>query len=1771
MLRLVFKIDKMWTDNNLTGKIVSLLKGGEHAHEVNYPLEPQFGFEFDRSSLRDCNAMNHIENFFALCFLLKDVTNTRQAAAAIFLYVKTHYNDSVLVSVKEFLVENCLFSVRDLQDISVSTTSSAGYEADDEFEVQSGTEHWLNALRDIKDNWMSIIRAPVFSKISKLISMCAALGLCNLAHFDFDIQGIRVFSIPAYGKHVAAVDFITACFETVELFVNGGYECFKSGSLTPLLFEDKAAQQFEQEFFKVRELSTTVKCGNLEKLTGMKDNDYGALLDDLIDRADRYLQNMPSSFERKVMSGRREQLSFLRMDYITYRVSGKMRQAPYGIFIHGKPGVGKSYTMNLLTRVVLKSNSFNADDDRIVVINEADKFMSNIKAHVNAVLIDDMGNTKPDFVEKSPAQKVIELINNVQYYANMADVDQKGKISLEPKVVMISSNLTLQRIAATYSNDTMSIMRRVLHIKQDTRPEYRIEGTDIVDTAKVMRDFGDDPFPDIYLFEVSRAKVIGGKSAVEPVPGLPLQCNLKQLTAWLVEDTKSHFLHQDFVVKHTQDMASKIEVCNGCSAPKCVCTCYHKDTDDVSVDMDAVRDFVDDDSLDNQAGFTGNSFNSGWRDFAETERNTRRGDADMALDHNWVLRLFNHLPDCMFNNTIIQYIYFLLRLRSIARKLYEERAIWCYILFILSYCCFLNVAFGICGFTIVIYIFLIECWKVHKQLCMARANEPGQFRNMLYVIRHDKRLRLLGSCALMAAVYKILKYAFSAYKLSSQGSLSPSNEAEVRQRDAEANPWIGVHVEKPPQTLKVDCTSEQLCNAAGKNLAYMRMPEHPDGVATSNAFFIDSQKVIIPDHMVYDKEIYAEFYGAKAFDSFLGEHAKKPICKVRLSITESHLVGKDLRMFHVHNGKTWANKLKFIAEKTVSRSPAILLYRDYYGDLLQQQVSCTYKHSIGIGGKTMPAYMYNTKEPTFKGMCMSLIISETKPSVILGFHLGGKGVVGAGGCVTRTELVEAIESIHNRNPHLLKAHSGGDFPPVIYDKEIITSPVVHEKSFFNHLPVETSIDVFGSTFGRAKATSSKVIPTLISDSVAEICGVPNQWGKPRFHRWVNYWENLQKLQTPSTGFPAEALKWACEDYIAPLRELIQKPMWKEDVKPATWMQTLCGRDGVRFFAKIPPNTSIGFPLSGPKKNYMIALDPEEYPDFACPMDMEPQFKEEVERVKQVYLSGERAYPIFKAALKDEPTKLTKTKVRVFFAAPFALQALVRMYFLPIARFICMNPLVAECAVGVNAIGPEWDELVRHITKFGTDKILAGDYSDFDTKIPAQVTSAAYNIFIQLAEATGNYTADDIKIMRGIATDCTHPTIAYDGVLMMLAWLHASGINITVFIGGISNSLQQRCGFHDIVKDNDSVLFDQLIKHSKTFRDFVAAMNYGDDMDSSVDEQVNYYNHISFRDYLGKYGMILTMPDKTSEPVPFMDFKDTDFLKRKSVKVEGTDQWIGALDKGSIFKSLHQVLRSSAITMEEQCAQNIDGALREMWCHGTSDYEELRAQLKEVAERHGIAHRCLRLDVCWDEAFDEYREKYFGEKRELPEEVHFELECQSGHEDIELDQREVSREIVTWRNSHLVERDPNSDKPFYDDERYFCIKRSHAFNHFNGFDLSANSKWILIPRVKANFIDLIKSLHAKPAFYQDEIFFKGELVGDIDLGFVIKGDLFIFEIKKSPKRTPRGNAQAKLNLFHLQMMNAGKRIHSFVVRDDIISHIASNCTPTKKQLKMGIFD
>jgi hypothetical protein len=175
---------------------------------------------------------------------------------------------------------------------------------------------------------------------------------------------------------------------------------------------------------------------------------------------------------------------------------------------------------------------------------------------------------------------------------------------------------------------------------------------------------------------------------------------------------------------------------------------------------------------------------------------------------------------------------------------------------------------------------------------------------------------------------------------------------------------------------------------------------------------------------------------------------------------------------------------------------------------------------------------------------------------------------------------------------------------------------------------------------------------------------------------------------------------AKQDYILPIADMLESKYdyYLKELKPLTEVQIVSGIDGKRFIDSMNLATSRGFPLSGPKSQDVIELEPNE--EHACPRTLEPTHWDELAAFEANARQFKRHNCPFKACLKDEPTPIAKDKVRVFQAASMPLQLAMRKYFLPIARMLSQHPLMSECAIGINAHGPEMDQLFKHIRKFG---------------------------------------------------------------------------------------------------------------------------------------------------------------------------------------------------------------------------------------------------------------------------------------------------------------------------------------------------------------------------------------------------------------------------------------------------------------------------------------
>jgi len=428
---------------------------------------------------------SEVENFVALYFALREAQSATQAASIMLLFIKNYTSGSLSLQIIGYIREICDFDLLNPQ-------------------ASEEEPEWLKTLKDLKNNWHTASNNKAFKKVSDLLSMSAALGLCDLANLKFDINGIRIFSIAAYKKHITAADLFGAAFDTFVFFVEGGYKCICQGSLKPFTFSGDEAAEFEKSYFEMLDLAPFMKAGNLLTKKNVTENDFDFRLNKLIEQADTLYQMSEGTWEKKVLFDRLSQLRKIRAEFISVRVDGKLRQAPFATYIEGPSGVGKSSVSAILMRVVLMSNGFDASDERLITLNEADKYMSTYRSHINGIFIDDLGNTMPQYVEKSPVEKVIEMVNNVPAYANMAEADLKGKVSIEPHCLVGTSNVQLHALAKQYSNEPYSIVRRFpLQLYVTVKDDVKMEDGRL-DSSKVHDKYPDGipAIPDLWKIEV---------------------------------------------------------------------------------------------------------------------------------------------------------------------------------------------------------------------------------------------------------------------------------------------------------------------------------------------------------------------------------------------------------------------------------------------------------------------------------------------------------------------------------------------------------------------------------------------------------------------------------------------------------------------------------------------------------------------------------------------------------------------------------------------------------------------------------------------------------------------------------------------------------------------------------------------------------------------------------------------------------------------------------------------------------------------------------------------------------------------------------------------------------------------------------------------------------------------------------------------------------------------------------------------------------------------
>lgn len=106
------------------------------------------------------------------------------------------------------------------------------------------------------------------------------------------------------------------------------------------------------------------------------------------------------------------------------------------ILLEGDAGVGKTTCSLALIKALIP----DVKRSEIIVLNEDDEFQSELRSHHRVIVLDDVLNTRPEWLQTSPVRRIIDMVNNVPRRALNPEAELKGCVKVCPELVVITTN-----------------------------------------------------------------------------------------------------------------------------------------------------------------------------------------------------------------------------------------------------------------------------------------------------------------------------------------------------------------------------------------------------------------------------------------------------------------------------------------------------------------------------------------------------------------------------------------------------------------------------------------------------------------------------------------------------------------------------------------------------------------------------------------------------------------------------------------------------------------------------------------------------------------------------------------------------------------------------------------------------------------------------------------------------------------------------------------------------------------------------------------------------------------------------------------------------------------------------------------------------------------------------------------------------------------------------------------------------------------------------------
>jgi len=1390
-------------------------------------------------------------------------------------------------------------------------------------EVQSEEESCVNTLRDCLNNYNMVKNSPIYKKVYRFMLYGLSLSLFEKLGISFDTLKFDQLEAEAIRKkHHMGVDFVFTSLDTLLFIAEKAQQYMITKSVHGIFMSEGKFQVWYDESAKLIRQSQYL---TNPELHGIEVHSYLSDVNKNIEKG-KYIKNFSASmtiFEKSTVDKNLKDLENVRCMFINKTAAAKDRKAPFSVLVYGGSSVGKSSIIHTIFVHFGKVFHLNTAPEFKYTRLAHEKHWSNFSTEKWCIVLDDVAMIAPKAaqgIDPSLAE-VILLNNNVAFTPEQAALEDKGKTPAIPKLLIATTNTSDLNVHA-YFSCPLAISRRmpwVIDVKP--KPEYTKDAC-MLDGSRVPIQ-EDGTYNDFWIFEVSRVVPVGTeregqRGGLEIVHTFE---NINDFLAWMSKEAIAHDKQQDKVMC-SNNTSQEVEICHTCYRAELACICN-----------------LEEQSLD-------------------------------VYDCLW-LTIIMSLCTLIYKyfNNVVMYFFFkyaysrtwryildksrlihLLSLSAFYVTTSNASTIFCYLghrinttpkTKIISK--LLLVLASILGaYTLYSYLSPDPVKKVCKELEKKEKEVEKTVQKLRKLVPFDGPKNYSEETEDVA-------YDEPLNSISEPVTVSYTDRGSAPEPadNERVNVWYNDVV--PLSKFDVGTKSiglqgmsrEFVSNLLGKNTVMFKSTRmvnsklatrYTRGICIIGHIYMCNNHGL-PDDMDFELEVINSQKG-------IGLSTNLPAFTVHQSEIKRD-PKNELAFIQINKLPAKRDILQYFAKSLLTQSQdGFYLGRDKEGLVVTNDMAhCLHTVHPCPDSISRDMYLGYSSTECIVGDCGSVLVMETGYGpIISGIHYLGKPGTSIALSVALTQNI--IESNLNKfDEFQMQSHE-----PMLSAPSAKRGLVeLHPKCVMRF--IEDGIaEVYGSYSGFKPNPKSHVQKSVIAQSMVDR-GFEIKHGPPLM-RGYKPWRNAAvDMAAPVTGLDTVRLDKCTKAFIADILNGLTKEDL-EDVKVYDDFTAVNGCAGVAYVDKINHNTSAGVPWKKSKKHFLRTL-PSQF-GFDLPVEFTEEISDRSKKIIEQYEAGYLAAPIFCGNLKDEAKtfkKIASGGTRVFSGSPADWSHVVRKYYLSMVRLIQNKRFLFESAPGTVAQSTEWEQIREYLTFFSDLNLVAGDYKAFDKRMPMDVILAAFKILYAIAKASGNYSEEDLRVLRGIAEDTASPLIDFNGDLIKFLGGNPSGHPLTVIINGLVNCLYMRYVFDILGEEHGVSVCD--------FKRFVHLITYGDDNAMGVSSDTPWFNHTAIQAELGKIGIVYTMADKEAESIPFIPIDKVSFLKREWRWDADVGAYLCPLEWDSIVKMLTVNVMSKSVSAKFQAVQTIGTAVRECFYYGKDKFEEMTTLLKEVVTENEL--------------------------------------------------------------------------------------------------------------------------------------------------------------------------------------------------------------------------